>query len=344
MQNNNIERKKPMARIRLNQEYRNKIANRIKQHLFQEDTQERQKYYDLKDKQDSQNDFAWSVAEKIVRRHYTDEDVEKAWYLQNKFENVNTIAKDSCFHFHYLGTKEKRNYDNEVVIEENVPIEKHFDFRLNGSIDSESNYSNDRDLSYGFALFRDEINAQDDCNADILIEQADKDDNPHKRKFVENNEKYLGLNGGRNNETKYGREWNEKYQLDLIGRDYCRDRSIACSEEEFNILITWKQQKGAFVMAHYKWIKSVLDQMKEIKVGLKGYKYLDEAIELANELGIEITDHEIIRTNSTGLVIYNPKNLAERIKGMKNKNISREDKIKARLLYEANQGQSEVVN
>ena len=38
MQNKNIERKKPMARIRLNQEYRNKIANRIKQHLFQEDT------------------------------------------------------------------------------------------------------------------------------------------------------------------------------------------------------------------------------------------------------------------------------------------------------------------
>ena len=130
MQNNNIERKKPMARIRLNQEYRNKIANRIKQHLFQEDTQERQKYYDLKDKQDSQNDFAWSVAEKIVRRHYTDEDVEKAWYLQNKFENVNTIAKDSCFHFHYLGTREKRNYDNQVEIEENVPIEKHFDFRF----------------------------------------------------------------------------------------------------------------------------------------------------------------------------------------------------------------------
>ena len=344
MQNNNIERKKPMARLRLNQEYRNKIANRIKEHLFLEDTQERQKYVELKEVQDTQNQSAWDIATQIVRRHYTPEDVEKAYYLQNKFENVSTIAKDSCFHFHYLGTKEKTNYNGETEIEENVPIEKHFDFRLNGSIDNESNYSSNKDSEYAFALFRDEINAQDDCNADILIEQADKDDNPHKRKFVENNEKYLGLSGGRNNETKYGREWNEKYQLDLIGRDYCRDRSIACSEEEFNILITWKQQKGAFVMAHYKWIKSVLDQMKEIKVGLKGYKYLDEAIELANELGIEITDHEIIRTNSTGLVIYNPKNLAERIKGMKNKNISREDKIKARLLYEANQGQSEVVN
>ena len=338
MQNNNIERKKPMARIRLNQEYRNKIANRIKQHLFQEDTQERQKYYDLKDKQDSQNDFAWSVAEKIVRRHYTDEDVEKAWYLQNKFENVNTIAKDSCFHFHYMGEVESRDYDNNPTTETKA-IEKHFDFRLNGDIDTDSNSSHRSDWEYGYAYYRDELNAQENCNADIMIEQEGKDSNPHLTKYTDNNNKYLG-----HGDNGHSKQWKEKYQLDLIGRDYCRDRSIACSEEEFNILITWKQQKGAFVMSHYKWIKSVLDQMKEIKVGLKGYKYLDEAIELANELGIEITDHEIIRTNSTGLVIYNTKNLAERIKGMKNKNISREDKIKARLLYEANQGQSEVVN
>jgi len=34
------------------------------------------------------------------------------------------------------------------------------------------------------------------------------------------------------------------------------------------------------------------------------------------------------------LVIYNPKNLADRVKGMKNLNISREDKILARLKYE----------
>ena len=87
-------------------------------------------------------------------------------------------------------------------------------------------------------------------------------------------------------------------------------------------------------MCHQKWIESVLNQMKEIKLGLKGYKYLDEAIELSTELGLDINDAEIIRTNSTGLVIYNPKNLADRIKSMKNKNVSRKDKIAARLLYE----------
>ena len=73
-------------------------------------------------------------------------------------------------------------------------------------------------------------------------------------------------------------------------------------------------------------LQSILDQMKEIKIGLKGYKYLDEALELATELGLNITDAEIIRTNSTGLVIYNPKNLADRIKGMKNKKEKLEQK------------------
>ena len=327
-----------MSRIRLNQEYRNKIANRMRVHIEAEDTQEKTKYDELKAAQIDLNDKAWAVAEKIVRRHYTPDDVAKAYYLQNKFDNVNTIAKDSCFHFHYLGEKEKRDYDNNVVIEQNIPIEKHFDFRLNGDIDVENNSSHSSDYEYGYALFRDELKAQDNCNPDILIEQDGKDNNPHLTKFQDANNKYLG-----SDDNGYGKEWNEKYQLDLIGREYCRDRTLLCSEQEFKFLISWKQAKGQFVMAHYKWIKSVLNQMKEIKMGLKGYKYLDEAIELCTELGLNVQDAEIIRTNSSGLVIYNPKNLAQRIKGMKNKNISRADKIKERLLYEKN-AQSQVVN
>ena len=323
-----------MSRIRLNSEYRNKIANRMRVHLEQEDTQEKQKYDELKAQQIDLNDNAWSVAEKIVRRHYTADDVEKAYYLQNKFENVDTIAKDSCFHFHYMGEVESRDYDNNPIMEQKA-IEKHFDFRLNGSIDVDNNSSYSTDNDYSYALFRDELKAQENCNPDILIEQEGKDNNPHKTKYVDNNNKYIG-----DDDKGYGKEWNEKYQLDLIGRNYCRDRSIACSEHEFILLTQWKQAKGQFVIAHQKWIKSVLDQMKEIKIGLKGYKYLDEALELCTELGLNITDAEIIRTNSTGLVIYNPKNLAERVKGMKNKNSSREDKIKARLLYEKQQQNS----
>ena len=322
-------------RIRLNQGYRTKVKNRIRQHLEQEPTQEKIEYDELKSNQIDINDNAWKVAENIVRRHYTDDDVAKAYYLQNKFENVSTIAKDSCFHFHYIGDVESTDYDNNPIVEQKT-IEKHFDFRLNGSLDMENNNSYHRgDNEYGYALFRDELKAQDDCNPDINIEMDGKESNPHWTKYKDNNNRYLG-----NDDKGYGREWNEKYQLDLIGRDYCRDRSIACTEQEFAILQEWKAQKGRFVMAHYKWIKSILDQMKEISLGLKGYQYLDEAIELCTELGLDIKDHEIISVNSTGLIIYQPKNLADRIKGMKNKNISREDKIKARLLYESQQSES----
>ena len=101
----------------------------------------------------------------------------------------------------------------------------------------------------------------------------------------------------------------------------------------------WQQKKGQLITCHEKWIESVLNQMKEIKIGLKGYRYLDEAIELCTELGLNVNDAEIIRTNSMGLVIYNPKNLADRVKSMKNKNITTEQKIALRKAYNQQQSQ-----
>ena len=201
---------------------------------------------------------------------------------------------------------------------------------------------NPHSRDFGYAYFRDELKAQDQCNPDITIEMEGKDSNPHWTKYQDANDKYLGTSSGRDNLTSYANKWDKEYELDLIGREYCRDRQIAVSREEFKTFEMWQQKKGQLIMAHYKWIKSILNQMKEIKMGLKGYKYLDEMIELGTELGFSLSDAELLRCNSGGLVIYNPKHLAERIKGMKNKNVSREDKIKARLLYENKQ--SQVVN
>jgi len=57
--------------------------------------------------------------------------------------------------------------------------------------------------------------------------------------------------------------------LDLIGREYCRDRQIPVSKAEFQTFVIWQQAKGQMVMAHYKWIKSVLTQMKFVKDVIK---------------------------------------------------------------------------
>jgi len=327
-----------MSRIRLNQEFRNKIGTRMRVHLEQESTQEKEKFFQLRESFLDKQNATWELAQQCVTRQYPKEDVSMAHYLQDKYPNVNTIAKDSCFHFGYMGKPEEAE-------EEDKYISKHFDFRLNGDhdgVDRQDATSYDpQSRDFGYAYFRDELKAQDQCNPDITIDMEGKDSNPHWTKYTDANDKYLGSSSGRNNLTSYSAQWDKEYELDLIGREYCRDRQIAVSREEYKTFEMWQQKKGQLIMAHYKWIKSVLEQMKEIKMGLKGYRYLDEAIELCTELGLNVQEDEVIRTNSTGLVIYNPKNLAERIKGMKNKNFSREDKIKARLLYEA---QSQVVN
>ena len=330
-----INRKDTMARVRLNQEYRNKIANRMRVHLEQENTQEKEKFLQSREDMKPLQDETWKLAKEIVSRHYTPEDIKMAYHLQNKFENVDTIAKDSCFHFGYQGQVEDRDENDKVVMKDKY-IESHFDFRLNGNINGkESGKQND----FAYAMYRDELKGRENCNPDINIEQKDNQSNPHWTKVDDANEKYLGLSGGRDNATSFAREWNNDYVLDLIGREYCRDRSINCQKEEYQMLMVWQSAKGQLITCHEKWIESILNQMKEIKLGLKGYRYLDEAIELCTELGLNVQDAEIIRTNSTGLVIYNPKNLADRIKGMKNKTLSREDKIKARLLYNQQQSQ-----
>ena len=331
-----------MSRIRLNQEYRNKVAVKMKTYAEQENTQEKEKFFQERENFKAHQDKTWELAKICVERQYPKEDVQMAHYLKDKYPNVNTIAKDSCFHFGYMGKPEEKD-------EEDKYISKHFDFRLNGDLDNIDRQDDYGDKPYrpqsrdfGYAYFRDELKAQDKCNPDITIEMEGKDTNPHWTKYQDANDKYLGSNCGNGNLTSYSDKWDKEYELDLIGREYCRDRQINVSREEYKTFEMWQQKKGHLIMAHYKWVKSILTQFNFIKDVLKGYKYLDEAIEFASESGLTITDAEIIRCNSSGLTIYNPKNAAAHLKAMKNKNVSREQKIAFRKQYEREQ--SEVVN
>ena len=322
-----------MARLRLNQEYRNKISNRMRVHLEQENTQEKEKFFQLREQMKPLQDQTWKLAEQIVSRHYTPEDIKMAYHLQNKFENVDTIAKDSCFHFGYNGQVEERDNNEDAcnLVMKDKYIESHFDFKLDGNINGQEN---GKQSDFANAMYRDELKGREGCNPDINIEQKDNQSNPHWTKITDANEKYIGMSGGRDNQTSFAKEWNNDYVLDLIGREYCRDRSIACTEKEFQILMVWQQAKGQLIMAHEKWITSVLNQVGKIKTWLKSWKYLDEALDFCAKAKCPIDEAEIIRCNSTGLAIFNPQNCADYLESMKNKEVSRKDKILARLKYE----------
>jgi len=328
MQNKNNNQKGTMTKIRMNTELRNKLFNKIKDVFENEDTQEREAYLQAREDVNDQYERASNLAKQVVARSYPPEDVAVLRTFKKKYGSpCDVVAKDKCFYFAH----------NEGVDDEGEPTEtkSHFDFGLFGNLNG-SEYSGDEGKKFAFAYYREDLKAMD-CNPDIYAQQNENKDNPHKTKHVDECTKALGGSGNSyssSDEIGMAKTFNDQYYLDVIGTSYCRSRAIACTKDEYEQFETWRIAKGNLVVNHQKWIDTIMKQSDQLKIGLKAYRYLSEGIELATELGIQVDEAELIRTNSTGLTIYNPSNLASMIKGMKNKNQSREAKILARKKYE----------
>jgi hypothetical protein len=329
MQNKNNNQKGTMTKIRMNTELRNKLFNKIKHTFENEDTQEREAFLMAREEVDSQYGIASTLAKEVVERSYPTDDVATLRHFKKKYGTpCDVVAKDKCFYFAHSEDKDDEGETKET--------KSHFDFGLFGNLNG-SEYSDEDGKKFAFAYYREDLKAMD-CNPDIYAQQNENKDNPHKTKHVDECMKALGNVGSNvysnDDNTGMAKEFNHPYFLDVIGTSYCRSRAIACTKSEYEQFETWRIAKGNLVVNHQKWIDTIMKQCDQLKIGLKAYRYLSEGIELATELGIQVDEAELIRTNSTGLTIYNPSNLASMIKGMKNKNQSREAKILARKKYE----------
>ena len=316
----------------MNTEYRNKFYNRIKDVFEKEETQEQQAFMQAREDFNIAQISAFSLAKEVVERSYPKEDVATLRVFKKKYgDPCDVVAKDKCFYFAH-----KEDVNDEGEPEE---TKSHFDFGLYGNLNG-SEYSSEDTDHFAHAYFREELKAKG-CNPDIIAQQSGKDSNPHKTKHIDMCNKALGkdtssrYNDNDSNAIGLTKDFNAPYYADVIGTSYCRSRAIACTKDEYNIFLQWRSAKAKVVSTHQTWIDSIQKQCDQLKIGLKAYRYLSEGIELAKELGIELDEAELVRTNSTGLTIYNPSNLANMIKGMKNKNQTREEKIKARMNYEA---------
>ena len=331
-----------MSRIRMNTEFRNKILNRYVESAEQEITQEKDAFNGAREKVDEIYPHAFNVATQVVMRAYPLEDVLTCKSLKQKYGSpLDVVAKDKCFYFSYAKDKNEIDQDEERN-EANDTVSEHFDFGLFGDCDSpyRDSYHNASGKQFAYAYKREELKAKD-CNPDILAQQNGKDDNPHKTKHIDLNDKALGYSGysrynsDDDNTIGIAKEFDSQFYLDIIGTSHCRSRTIACTKDEFSIFKMLKLAKANVITCHQKWIDSIEKQKQAMKTGLKAYRYLSEGVELMKELGIEIDEAELVRCNSTGLTIYNPVNLASMIKGMKNTTMTREQKIAIRKEYEA---------
>ena len=320
----------------MNTEFRNKILNRYSESAEQEITQEKDAFNDAREKVDIMYPKAFELAKLVVGRAYPEEDVNTCKSLKRKYGSpLDVVAKDKCFYFSYA--KDELEEDED---ENDRNISEHFDFGLYGAVDDSTYGSENNAKKFAYAYYREELKAKE-LNPDILAQQEGKDDNPHKTKHIDLNDKALGYSGYSrynsedDNAIGLTRQFDSQYYLDIIGTSLCRSRTIACTKQEFQVFQMLKQAKANVITCHQKWVDSLEKQKQAMKTGLKAYRYLSEGVELMKELGIEIDEAELVRCNSTGLTIYNPVNLASMIKGMKNTTMTREQKIAIRKEYEA---------
>ena len=262
--------------------------------------------------------------------NYPIEDVATLRKFKKKYgDPCDVVAKDKCFYFAHSEDVDEDGEKKET--------QSHFDFGLYGNQNGNEYGGGEDSDHFAHAYYREELKANG-CNPDIIAQQSGKDSNPHKTKHIDANNKFLGKSSSSysNDDSAIGltKTFNAPFYVDVIGTSHCRSRAIACTKDEYNIFLMWRSAKANVVSKHQTWIDSITKQTDQLKIGLKAYRYLSEGIELANELGIQVDEAELVRTNSTGLTIYNPSNLASMIKGMKNRNQTREQKILARKKYE----------
>ena len=324
-----------MARLRMNDEYRTKILNRYIEHAEQEDTQEKQAYLDIKADINDLYQDTFTLAKDVVARSYPQEDVDTCTTLKRKYgQPLDVVAKDKCFYFSYAQEVDldENDYDNREMSE-------HFDFGLYGTVNGGEYDGSDTGRRFAYAYYRDELKAKD-CNPDIFPQQEGNQDNPHKNTNIEKNDKELGYtnynayHSSDDNNVGISKAFDEQWYLDIIGTSHCRSRTIACTQAEFQTFQMFKKKKAQLISAHATWIDTITAQKKAMAMGLKAYRYLTEGVELMNELGVDCDEADLIKTNSSGLTIYNPVNLASMLKGMKNKTMTREQKIAERMKYD----------
>ena len=272
-----------MSKIRMNTEYRNKLFNRIKDVFEKEETQERQAFLESRETFNEMQGHTFDVARAVVNRSYPSEDVAVLRKFKKKYgDPCDVVAKDKCFYFSH----------NEDVDDDGDKKEtqSHFDFGLFGNLNGNEYGGGENAEHFAHAYYREELKDKG-LNPDIYAQQNGKDQNPHKTKNVEANNKFLGK-GSYDADIGMTEKFNKQFELDVIGTSHCRSRAIACTKDEYNIFLAWRSAKAKVVSTHQTWIDSLQKQFDQLKIGLKAYRYLSEGIELAKELGIELDEAE----------------------------------------------------
>ena len=87
----------------------------------------------------------------------------------------------------------------------------------------------------------------------------------------------------------------------------------------------FRQSQEDLVRTHEKIFNYTDEKMKKLRLGLKSYRYFDQAKALADKLGIALNESVLNESSSMALSVYSPENLASLLEDKKV--LTREEKI-----------------
>jgi len=287
----------PEKRLTLNSEKRKAIAD-----VFQTHFELNSPKFELHKKAIADYNTARTkmkvLAETVVRHHQPQEDVDTIRSMIAKYNRSGgELYKDNCF---YFTAPPRMEADYEGNPKETID-EEHVKFSLG--------------KDFARSYYRDEIKAKG-LNPDFHVainENYDKR-SPSYYTMESQVNKFTGHETSSNdNKTDISlkQEWENDFQLDTIGTSYCHSRMFAVDQETFEMFKMYNSLRENVIMAHEQLYEHVNGKMEKLKLGLKSYRYFDQAKSLADKLGVVLNEGILNESSSMALSVYSPTNLAD---------------------------------
>ena len=286
-------------RITLNADKRKVIADVFQNH-FEDNSKFKKAWQDAKELYNGMRKRAKIEMEVLVRKHQPQEDVDTIRGMINKYGNSGgDLYHDNCF---YIQT------DKPKIVED-------YDGNKREEYDDVHIKFGDMDKDFLTSYYRDEIKAKG-IDADYNVRLGDNYEkrNPTYYNSESAVNKFLGF-GSRNDVSKSQMfpkdEWENDFKLWVIGTSYCHSRKFVADNETFNWFESFKTAQEDVVKTHEQMFSHVDKKMQKLKLGLKSYRYFDQAKELADKLGVVLNESILDAHSSMALSIYSPSNLAD---------------------------------
>ena len=285
-------------RITLNADKRKVIADVFQDH-FEKNSRYQEQHTDAIATYNKLRTEAKTRMNDLVRFHQPQEDVDTIRTMNSRYgSSGGDLYHDNCFYVQSDKPRIEENYRGE---KEEVYDEVHIKFEA--------------EKDFLVSYYRDEIRAKG-LDADYDVRLADNYDkrNPTYYNSESAINKFLGY-GSRNDvsgNTLYHKDtWENDFKLWVIGTSYCHSRKFVADQETYNFFKMFEIARENVIGAHKNLFDHVNKKMEKLKLGLKSYRYFDQAKELADKLGVVLNESILDAHSSMALSIYSPSNLAD---------------------------------